>query len=72
MVLGEKSRFYNDINLHVCAIGYNVGEEIDVHIEFLHDSLGYLDFDVKVTLDENGHGVIMSVFKHKLLIVNKD
>lgn len=72
MPLQDKSRFYTDINLHVGAIGYNAGDEIDINVNFLHENLCHLDFNVKIKLDESGYGVAMSILKNTQLIINGD
>ena len=71
--LGELSRFYTDLNLHVKVSGYSLGEKVSVLIEGVEDPYGegvsFEDINVDIEINRENEGVLMGVFKEKKVIL---
>ncbi|WP_180054605.1 MULTISPECIES: PAAR domain-containing protein [unclassified Acinetobacter] len=71
--LEEKSRFFDDLNVHIEAIGYEEGENIDVEIN--PDSSNFDTFEkftVSITINNEGKGLFKNVFQGKTIIIDTE
>ncbi|WP_436872653.1 PAAR domain-containing protein [Acinetobacter haemolyticus] len=70
-VLKDKSRFFNDLNLHVETRGYSDGEQVNITIESQETEIDAFElFTVSVKVNSNGKGIIKNVFKGRKILIN--
>ncbi|SPL70301.1 PAAR domain-containing protein [Acinetobacter stercoris] len=73
IVLSDKSRYFDDLNVHIKTSGYSVGEIVDIEIKPVESELDTFDsFTVSVKIDKNGEGVSENIFKNKKFIVDTE
>jgi uncharacterized Zn-binding protein involved in type VI secretion len=71
--LEEKSRFFDDLNLHVETLGYSPGESVDIKVNPESSEIyTFQSFTVYIKLDPNGKGIFKNVFQGKTIIIDTE
>ena len=71
--LENKSRFFDDLNLHIETTGYEIGESVDVEISpECKDLETFKKFSVSLTVDSDGKGLLKNVFQGKTIIIDTE
>lgn len=71
--LEEKSRFFDDLNLHIETTGYEEGENIEVDINPDSSDLDTFEkFSVSITVNNEGNGLFKNVFQGKTIIIDTE
>ncbi|MEF3819581.1 PAAR domain-containing protein [Acinetobacter baumannii] len=71
--LSDKSRFFNDLNIHVKTTGYSQGENVSISIEPENSDISTFEpFAITIKVDSNGEGILKDVFSGKTLIIDTE
>lgn len=71
--LEQKSRFFDDLNLHVETSGYQVGETVNVSISPEQSEIDTFEqFNISVTVDGEGKGLVKNVFRNKTINIDTE
>ena len=71
--LVEKSRFFDDLNLHIETIGYSEGEQIEVEVSPDSADLDtFQGFSISIIVNNEGSGIFKNVFKGKTIIIDTE
>ncbi len=71
--LETKSRFFDDLNLHIETVGYQTGESISVEISSdVTDFDAFENFNISLTIDGNGNGIFQNVFQGRTIAINTE
>lgn len=73
ILLQDKSRFYNDLNIHIKTVGYFIGESLSINIEPENSEIDtFQPFTVTVKIDSQGEGVARNVFLGKFITIDTE
>ncbi|HDR0629963.1 PAAR domain-containing protein [Pasteurella multocida] len=67
--LNDISRHYTDLNLHVITSNYEIGETVEVSINFDKEN-GDEEFSVFGIVEDDGMAIIRNVFKQRTIFIN--
>jgi uncharacterized Zn-binding protein involved in type VI secretion len=71
--LEEKSRFFDDLNVHIETTGYEDGESIEVDINPDSSDLDTFEkFSVSITINNEGKGLSKNVFQGKTIVIDTE
>lgn len=71
--LEQKSRFFDDLNLHVETSGYQVGETVNVSVSPEKSEIDTFEqFNVSVTVDGEGKGLVKHIFRNKTINIDTE
>lgn len=68
--LNDKSRFFNDLNIHIKTTGYSKGENVSISIEPENSDIS--TFAITIRVDSNGEGIQKDVFRGKALMIDTE
>lgn len=71
--LNEKSRYYDDLNIHVETTGYLIGESVTLTIEPEESDINTFEkFTVSIKIESDGSGIFKNVFHGKKMLINTE
>ncbi len=73
ILLQDKSRFYNDLNIHIKTVGYSSGESLSINIEPEDSEIDtFQPFTIFLKIDNRGEGVARNVFLGKFITIDTE
>lgn len=73
ILLKRKSRFFDDLNLHIETSGYARGDTIDIEIKPESSEINsFHPFTISLDIDTEGKGVLKNIFKGKTIIIDTE
>ncbi|WP_445116659.1 PAAR domain-containing protein [Acinetobacter sp. WZC-1] len=71
--LNEKSRYYDDLNIHIETTGYLIGESVILTIEPEESDINTFEkFTVSIKIESDGSGIFKNVFHGKKMLIDTE